>query len=391
MAPEEQLQLGVDAFYSNDIAQVVASLEALRRASAMPWAQDRLEGLLHLKNQQYHEGAKALWSSFQAHSEPQVLYELFITAEPVMEMMSPQNINELIQTKIEVIRQCREKNFMAEWRVQLEWLLGYSLYRNHSPLPELQKFASSWKACLPGERYDDASFGMFQNLDMAFISLGKRFFPFVLALAGMDEDVITANTIVANTSGELNLPGSTGKDTPERYSSERNFTRTAETFFSFLPETQPSWRVLDLGCGPGGIGQKLRDRVGHLTGIDLDEDYIAYAKDKAGYDVTIQSDVVEFLSADRGEYDLITACMLLDYVAGREVIALASKRLAPGGVLVFTFIPGRRETSDIINCHNYYSPDFFVDAAPGLTTLSCDMKPYMWSGGYYVALQRPVI
>jgi len=386
--PEDQFQQGLDAFDSNDIPQLVASLDALRRINALPWRQDRLKGLLFLKNGIYDLSAKALCSSFYANPAPQVLYEFFLAIGQAPTTFSPQELSKHLHAGIDVIRQCRERNIEPECTAHLEWSLGYILYLSSFSLTELKTISNKWRESLPEGKYDQKSFELFRDIPMKTMRKGKRFFPFVMALAGMENDVIAANTIVAGLPGELNLPRADDQHPAAEYSTDLSFLRTAETFVSAVGEILPIERMLDLGCGPGAVGRMLRPNVEHLTGVDLNVEYLAYAKDDAGYDVTVESEVIEFLTTSQGQFDLITACMLLDYLPGKEVIRLAVERLAPGGFLAFTFIPSHLETVGNSECHQYYRPDFFADVAPSLTTVSCDMHTYMWTGGYYVVLQR---
>jgi len=387
---EEHLEQGLAAFYADDSAELDVSLNALRQLDAAPWVLERMEGLKFCRENECENSTKLLWSSFQKNPEPQVLYELLVVTSRIAHSYQSQNLIDLLGVCIEVIRQCRANNFKPEWRARLEWFLGILLYRIPAPLPVLQDVAMKWRTCLPDGKYDQASFEMFQNTDMVLLGTAKRFFPFVMALAGMESDVVTANTVVAQLPGELVLPVENPDETAEDYSLNPLFARTLDLFIQSLPAAPTYERLLDLGCGYGAIGQALGERAKHKTGIDLNSESLSYAKESAGYDLTVETDIIEFLETSTDQFDLITACMVFDYVHGKDVVKLVTNRLSPGGFFAFTFIPAHHETVDDAECHHYYKPKFFNDIDPSLTTESCQMHPYMWSGGYYVTLQRPL-
>ena len=50
--------------------------------------------------------------------------------------------------------------------------------------------------------------------------------------------------------------------------------------------------ALDIGCGDGLMGEALRDRVDHLTGVDLSPAMIAKARERGGYDALVVGDAL---------------------------------------------------------------------------------------------------
>ena len=96
--------------------------------------------------------------------------------------------------------------------------------------------------------------------------------------------------------------------------------------------------VLDLGCGTGLAGGKLRPLAQHLAGGHLSPGRIAQAAAKHIYDRLETCDISAFLAAERdARYDLIVAADVLAYFADLgPVAAAAASVLAPGGHLAFT-------------------------------------------------------
>ena len=95
--------------------------------------------------------------------------------------------------------------------------------------------------------------------------------------------------------------------------------------------------ALDLGCGTGLMGARVRERVGRLEGVDLAPAMIEKARERGVYDALEVVDAVERLARTRGAFDLILAADTLPYL-GDLAPAFAACRgaLAPDGLFVFT-------------------------------------------------------
>lgn len=70
----------------------------------------------------------------------------------------------------------------------------------------------------------------------------------------------------------------------------------------------PQCRILDLGCGPGLYTCEFAKRGARVTGIDVSENSIAYAKNKAAEsNLTIDYVCDNYVTCDfKGMYDLVT-------------------------------------------------------------------------------------
>jgi predicted TPR repeat methyltransferase len=96
--------------------------------------------------------------------------------------------------------------------------------------------------------------------------------------------------------------------------------------------------ALDIGCGTGLMGEAVRDRVDHLTGVDLSPGMIAQARERGLYDALDVAEAVAFLARSApGAYDCILAADALCYFGDLRPIVQACKRvLAAGGILAFS-------------------------------------------------------
>ncbi|GHD57891.1 methyltransferase [Thalassobaculum fulvum] len=95
--------------------------------------------------------------------------------------------------------------------------------------------------------------------------------------------------------------------------------------------------VLDLGCGTGLMGERLRARAAWMEGIDLSGAMIAQAAGKGVYDVLHTAELIDHLAGETRKFDLITAADVLIYLGDLEpFFAAAADRLAAGGMLAVT-------------------------------------------------------
>jgi len=96
-------------------------------------------------------------------------------------------------------------------------------------------------------------------------------------------------------------------------------------------------RVLDLGCGTGLMGETIRARAAELTGVDLSSKMIAAAEKKKIYNRLVVGDLIEFLRAEEGTYDLILAADVFVYLSNLKPVLLSSaNKLSPCGLIAFT-------------------------------------------------------
>ncbi|MGV8831010.1 MAG: methyltransferase [Devosia sp.] len=96
-------------------------------------------------------------------------------------------------------------------------------------------------------------------------------------------------------------------------------------------------RGLDLGCGTGLMGERLRGKVDHLEGVDVSAAMIAETARKGIYDRLDKVELVAALHGRRADADLMTAADVFIYCGALQpVLAAVVPALQPGGMIAFS-------------------------------------------------------
>jgi predicted TPR repeat methyltransferase len=97
-------------------------------------------------------------------------------------------------------------------------------------------------------------------------------------------------------------------------------------------------RALDLGCGAGLMGEALRHRIDHLTGVDLSPAMIEKARERGVYDALIVGDATAALMRQPpAAFDLIVAADSLVYIGDlAPLFAAAATALTADGLVAFS-------------------------------------------------------
>lgn len=129
---------------------------------------------------------------------------------------------------------------------------------------------------------------------------------------------------------EAALVGRLGYRTPEALETEIRSAMTARGLGRF-------GRALDLGCGTGLMGGRLRPLVERLEGVDLSARMLGEARRKGIYDRLEKADLQVVLDAEQASADLIVAADVLNYVGALEApLASAGRALRQGGLMAFS-------------------------------------------------------
>lgn len=86
-----------------------------------------------------------------------------------------------------------------------------------------------------------------------------------------------------------------------------------------------SGHVLDLGCGTGLLGEKIKKKTMELTGIDLSAAMLEKAREKNVYDRLEQAEALTYLQQHKNEFQAITAADVFCYFGSlAEILAAAA-------------------------------------------------------------------
>jgi len=135
---------------------------------------------------------------------------------------------------------------------------------------------------------------------------------------------------------------------------KHDFVRQSVEWLTVLMPPERYKRVLDLGCGPGIYAEMMTIKGYQVTGLDLSENSVQYARISAAeQELDIEYHVDDYIQAPlEGEYDLITLIYCDFGVLSDEDRSILLKKvyklLAPGGCfLLDAFTPeeyaGREE------------------------------------------------
>ncbi|WP_062204493.1 class I SAM-dependent methyltransferase [Aureimonas sp. AU12] len=122
---------------------------------------------------------------------------------------------------------------------------------------------------------------------------------------------------------------------------ERLGYRVPDLLFATLAEVADEplhfVRALDLGCGTGLMGERLRPVCDRLEGIDLSVGMLEKARSKRLYDTLTECDVLAAGKGHEGSYDCVAAADVLTYLGDlAPVFAHVATLLAPGGLFAFS-------------------------------------------------------
>ena len=161
-------------------------------------------------------------------------------------------------------------------------------------------------------------------------------------------------------------------------------------------------RVLDAGCGTGLCGARLRPWAAELVGVDLSARMLEQAARRGVYERLERADLIEFLRANRGGFDVVVAGDVLCYFGDLGPFAqgaLASLRAE--GLLGFSVeragddeLGDRKESGYLLRHHGRYAhtsrhiKHAFGGGTIRLAEIAVRLELGEAVGGYWVSAQR---
>jgi len=115
-------------------------------------------------------------------------------------------------------------------------------------------------------------------------------------------------------------------------------TLISDALRAYAPAPKGAWRVLDLGCGTGLVGEAISPWAAHMVGVDLSAKMLAKAKERQLYQDLICADLLSMMrTTATASFDLIVAGDVFVYIGQLdELLAEAKRLLQPDGLFVFS-------------------------------------------------------
>jgi 2-polyprenyl-3-methyl-5-hydroxy-6-metoxy-1,4-benzoquinol methylase len=106
--------------------------------------------------------------------------------------------------------------------------------------------------------------------------------------------------------------------------------------------------VLDVGCGEGLLALAMSERVGHVTGIDLDEPTVELARRYAAAD-NIDYVVGDVLTHpfEAGSFDVVVSIAVIHHIGLEAGLERMAELVRPGGRLVVIGLGATRTPIDL--------------------------------------------
>lgn len=97
-----------------------------------------------------------------------------------------------------------------------------------------------------------------------------------------------------------------------------------------------SWRVLDLGCGTGLVGERIKHLASHLTGVDVSPNMVQQAEKKGIYNDLMIGDLNNIFDS-QADMDVVIAGDVFTYIGDlHEIFTKTYDVLKPNGIFAFT-------------------------------------------------------
>ena len=120
--------------------------------------------------------------------------------------------------------------------------------------------------------------------------------------------------------------------------------------------------ALDLGCGTGACGALLSASCDKLTGVDCSAKMIQKAQSKNAYSALYTQDILDYLTHEKGLFDLILSADVFCYIHNlKPVFKAVQPHLSPKGLFVFSIEDGENDVKLNVEGRYLHAPKL-VDA-----------------------------
>ena len=120
------------------------------------------------------------------------------------------------------------------------------------------------------------------------------------------------------------------------------FSQARPELVALLPDGRLG-RLLDVGCGAGGVGRALRNHVDFLAGVEVEPDVAAEAREV--YDQVLTGRIEDVIGALDAPFDTILAYDLLEHLAQPAEVLRRLQEVAAEDALLHVSVPNARHWS----------------------------------------------
>ena len=173
----------------------------------------------------------------------------------------------------------------------------------------------------------------------------------------------------------------------------RYFSRTMAAFIQDFAQLDHGHKVLDVGCGTGGVASHLKGTGARFWGVDISPEMLTVARDKGVYDDLSAGDMVECMTHHDGPFDAIVCCCVLYHLNELEhFMTQASRLLGAAGHLFISVDPAPDEYDIAIADQGEFAHSRAylrrLAAAADLRELDIRIMKHRMMPGFWCAFQR---
>jgi predicted TPR repeat methyltransferase len=153
------------------------------------------------------------------------------------------------------------------------------------------------------------------------------------------------------------------------YAAHRHLRTLAD---HILPPDGAPWRILDLGCGTGLVGESFKDLAqgGQMDGMDIAPRMIEVARARGLYGALMLGDLEELLPQPGPSYSLILAADTMIYIGDLQATFRGvATRLEPGGFYLFAVESKDGEGWEQTPMHRFAHSESYLRALAAQTGL----------------------
>jgi len=348
---------------------------------------DWVTGLISNRRGKYVEAVQLFINAYRVNSSFLALEYAFFAYQNVSAAFNVEAQLFLIDTILDAIEEAYKNETEIIIKAKLNSYFAYCIFGLQEPFDKKERIVSKWLNILAHKSSYEEMLSFFSGPTEDLHVSAFRFFAHLLAFLGLEKEVIEMNKNIVESS-KIGDFIDNKNSSADLYSSLPQYHFPTDLFCSLLIDLSSIENVLDLGCGPGRVGFNIGKLCQNLIGIEINNEYAEFAKKSGYYNEVIFGDAITELPKLSEKFDLITACMVFDYLPAEKLLKMVEGKLKIGGHLAFSFIPSLQPSDNKIAPTYHYKPDFYKKVSPKLSLIKSQMRPYMWTGGYYVLLRR---